>query len=51
MPTLLFGRQPGGSPVANVESISHRCYLWEVAFEWELTEETIYLPLGCLQGA
>ena len=22
----------------------------EVAFEWELTKETIYLPLGCLQG-
>jgi len=21
-----------------------------VAFEWELTEETIFLPLGCLQG-
>ena len=22
----------------------------EVAFEWELTEQTIYLPPGCLQG-
>ena len=22
----------------------------EVAFEWELTKETINLPLGCLQG-
>ena len=22
----------------------------EVAFEWELTKETIDLPLGCLQG-
>ena len=21
-----------------------------MAFEWELTKETIYLPLGCLQG-
>ena len=41
---------PGGNPGANLESISHRCYLREVAFEWELTEETIYLPLGCLQG-
>ena len=30
--------------------ISHRCYLREVACEWELTKETIYLPLGCLQG-
>ena len=41
---------PGGSPGANVTSISHRCYPREVAFEWELTKETIYLPLGCLQG-
>ena len=30
--------------------ISHRCYLILVAFVWELTQETIYLPLGCLQG-
>ena len=42
--------RPGGNPVANIKSISHRCYLREVAFEWELTKETIYLPLGCLQG-
>ena len=40
---------PGGHPGANLESISHRCYLFEIAFEWELTEETIVLPLGCLQ--
>ena len=33
-----------------VESISHTCYLQEVAFEWKLTKETIYLPRGCLQG-
>ena len=32
---------------ANLKSISH---LFEVAFIWELTEETIHLPLGCLQG-
>ena len=38
---------PGG---ANLKSISHRCYLFEVAFVWELTKETIVLPLGCLQG-
>ena len=31
-------------------SIAHRCYLFEVAFVWELTKETIVLPLGCLQG-
>jgi len=41
---------PGGNQEANLESISHRYYLREVAFEWELTKETIYLPLGCLQG-
>ena len=40
---------PGGNPGANLESISHRCYLREVGFEWELTKETICL-LGCLQG-
>ena len=41
---------PGGNPGANLKSISHRCYLFEVAFVWELTKETIVLPLGCLQG-
>ena len=40
------GIYPGGNPGANIKKISHR----EVAFEWELTKETIYLPLGCLQG-
>ena len=35
---------------ANIKSISHRCYLFEVAFVCELTKETIHLPLGCLQG-
>ena len=35
---------------ANLKSISHRCHLFEVAFVWELTQETIDLPLGCLQG-
>ena len=47
---------PGGNPGANLKSISHRCHLehrchlFEVAFVGELTKETIYLPLGCLQG-
>jgi hypothetical protein len=41
---------PGGNPGANLKLDSHRCYLREVAFEWELTKETIYLPLGYLQG-
>ena len=36
---------------ANLESISHRCHLFEVAFVGESTKETIHLPLGCLQGA
>ena len=35
---------------ANLKSTSHRCHLFEVAFVWELTEETIHLPLSCLQG-
>ena len=34
----------------NLGSVSHRCHLFEVAFVWELTKETIHLPLGCLQG-
>ena len=29
---------PGASPGANLKSISHRCYLFEVAFVWELTK-------------
>ena len=41
---------PGGNPGANLKSTAHRCYLREVAFEWALTKETIYLPLGCLQA-
>ena len=41
---------PGGNPRANLKSISHRCYLFEVAFVRELTKETIHLPLSCLQG-
>jgi len=40
----------GGNPGANLKSISHRCHPILVAFVWELTNETIYLPLGCLQG-
>ena len=41
---------PGGNLVANLKSISHRCHPILVAFVWELTKETICLPLGCLQG-
>jgi len=38
------------TPGENLKSICHRCYLFEIAFVWELTKETIHLPLGCLQG-
>ena len=41
---------PGVELRANLKSISHRCCLILVAFAWELTKETIVLPLGCLQG-
>ena len=30
--------------------LPHKCHPILVAFAWELTNETIYLPLGCLQG-
>ena len=43
-------RHPGVELRGNIKSISHRCHLFEVAFVWELTKETIRLPLGCLQG-
>ena len=35
---------------ANHKSISRKCHLLDVAFVWELTKETIHLPLGCPQG-
>jgi len=41
---------PWSNPGAKLKSISHRCYLFEVAFVWGLTEKTIDLFLGCLQG-
>ena len=41
---------PGGNPGANLKSISRRCYLFEVAFVWELTKENIVLPPVCLRG-
>ena len=46
----LVHSHPGGNPGANLKSIPHRCYLFEVAFVWEFTKETIVLPLGCLPG-
>ena len=41
---------PGGNPEENLKPISHRCHPILVAFVWELSKETIHLPLGCLQG-
>ena len=41
---------PGVELRGNLKSISHRCHLFEVAFVWEFTKETVDLPLGCLQG-
>ena len=41
---------PEGNSGANLESISHRCHPILVACVWELTKQTIDLPLGCLQG-
>ena len=41
---------PGAELRANLKPISHECHLFDVAFVWELTKETIDLPLGCLQG-
>ena len=46
----ILGHPPWRQPGADLKSISHRCYLREVVFEWELTQETICLPLSCLQG-
>ena len=46
----MLHRHPGGNPGANLGSISHRCHPILVAFVWELTEASINLPLGCLQG-
>ena len=41
---------PGVELRANLKSIPHICHLFDMAFEWELTEEIIHLPLGCFQG-
>jgi len=34
-----YSSHPGVNPGANLQSTSHRCYLREAAFEWELTKE------------
>ena len=43
---FLAPAHPGVELRANLKSVSHRCYLFEVAFVWELTKEIIHLPLG-----
>jgi len=43
-------RQPRGKSYVNLPQKPHRCHPILVAFVWELTEETIDLHLGCLQG-
>ena len=48
--TVSLTPHPGVELKANLKSISHRCLLFEVAFVWELTKESIHLPRGCLQG-
>jgi len=45
-----LAHHPGVDLRANLGLISHRCHLCEVVFVWELTKETIQLPMGCLQG-
>ena len=47
---ILQVHHPAVELKANLNSISHRCHLFEVASVWESTTETIYLPPGCLQG-
>ena len=48
--TGLQGCHLGLESRAYLKSIFYRCHLLVVAFVWELTKETIHLPLGCLQG-
>ena len=36
---------PGVELRANLESISHRCYLFEAAFAWEMTDKNTHPPL------
>ena len=49
LPLALLLR-PGVELRAKLKSISHRCHLFEVAFVWELTKETIHLPLDYQGG-
>ena len=41
---------PAGNPGANRMSISHRCYLREVACEWELTKMNYLFAPGLSPG-
>ena len=44
------GHHPECESWANLKSISQRCHPILVALVWNLTKETMMLPLGCLQG-
>ena len=46
----VLAHHPGVELRVNLKSTIQRCHLFEVAILWELTEETTYLPLACLQG-
>ena len=51
LPTRIAQRDhSGGNPGINIKAISHRYYLFEVRSVYELTKETIGLPLGCLRA-
>ena len=49
-PEQLISSHPEGNTGANLESSSHRCHPILEEFVWDLTKESINLPLGCLQG-
>ena len=41
---------PGGNTGANLKSISHRCYLFETEFAWELSEQIYSFAPGMPPG-
>ena len=45
-----FFAHPGDNSKANPKSIFHRCHPILVAFVLELTQDTMDLPLSCMQG-
>ena len=45
-----FIDHPEGNPWANLQSISHKCFLQKVAFEWESTEKNYLFAPGLSPG-